>query len=295
LNNLKQMGLALHSHLEAKNAFPVGAPNGNANANWRVHLLPFMDQQSVYDQLNLAQTFNGQDTSSTSVNRTVLTKLMFSVYHCPTTTLDPFPSDVSSNTQNKWPNQVPTYVGIAGAGDDPAGRTLGFTCTNTGSNVAGVFAGTGLLTYFEAVSASKCPDGLSNTMIVGEQSGLLHANAGVNADGRSRYLGGFSGSPIPANPVSKWSCGTAGSASLDVWSMSVTTVKYKLNYKEPSPAVPTGAGQNGSNTVLNSMHPGAVNILMGDGSSRTMADAVDMTIVMKLSSRNDGKGLPADF
>src|SRR5215216_2911150 len=60
VNNLKQIGLALHNHMEAKGALPVGAPNGVTKPNWRIHILPFMDQQSVYDQLDLAQTFKAQ-------------------------------------------------------------------------------------------------------------------------------------------------------------------------------------------------------------------------------------------
>ena len=64
-NNLRQIGFAMHQHLEATNSFPPGGiewrPPGNSSKRqlaWCVFLLPYLEQQSVYDQLDLKQAFD---------------------------------------------------------------------------------------------------------------------------------------------------------------------------------------------------------------------------------------------
>src|SRR5262249_40897493 len=75
-NNLKQIGLALHNYHGALNVFPPGYVDRNGNPNltpdndqgpgwgWATFLLPYMDQQNVYDQINTNQAIgtgvNGQ-------------------------------------------------------------------------------------------------------------------------------------------------------------------------------------------------------------------------------------------
>lgn len=294
LNNMKQIGIALHNHLEAKSAFPVGGPHGNANPNWRVQILPFLDQQSVYDQLNISQTFNAQTVNSTSpanTNQVVLTNLVFAVYHCPTTTLPPLQT---SGTQNNWPNQVPTYVAIAGAATDPLGRTTGYVCNiATGDGTAqGYYAGTGILTYAEAITPGKIPDGMSNVIMVGEQSGLPNGT-----ETRKGYQGGFGGSPLDAvagAPVAKWTnCWANPTTFTGNWSQAVTTWRWPINYKTANPA--GASGIYSPNSLVSSMHPGIANVLLGDGSARSMGDNTDLTVLMKLACRNDGLGVPSDF
>jgi prepilin-type processing-associated H-X9-DG protein len=53
----------------------------------------------------------------------------------------------------------------------------------------------------------------------------------------------------------------------------VTTVRHPINFKGASPAGATSIYS--PNSLISSMHPGAANILMGDGSSRTVSDAMD--------------------
>src|SRR5438132_589799 len=63
-NNLKQIGLALHSYHDANNSFPPGYIDGNRNRNstpdndvgpgwgWASFLLPYVEQGNVYNQIN---------------------------------------------------------------------------------------------------------------------------------------------------------------------------------------------------------------------------------------------------
>src|SRR5206468_9075071 len=54
-NNLKQIGIALHNHHDVKLTFPPGALNTGHNGTpvyttWTVEILPFMEQQALYQQ-----------------------------------------------------------------------------------------------------------------------------------------------------------------------------------------------------------------------------------------------------
>jgi type II secretory pathway pseudopilin PulG len=56
-NNLKQIGLALHNHHDAKNSFPPGGMQTGRNGtpcytNWAIEILPFMEQENLYRQYN---------------------------------------------------------------------------------------------------------------------------------------------------------------------------------------------------------------------------------------------------
>jgi prepilin-type N-terminal cleavage/methylation domain-containing protein/prepilin-type processing-associated H-X9-DG protein len=61
-NNFKQVGVALHNHHTAKGAFPVGAydmhrvtPSAIKIWSWSTYILPYMDQQAVYDTFDFNQ------------------------------------------------------------------------------------------------------------------------------------------------------------------------------------------------------------------------------------------------
>jgi hypothetical protein len=62
-NNLKQIGLALHSYHDVHKAFPSGAShdnNGKPLLSWRVHILPFLDQEKLYKQFHLDEPWDSE-------------------------------------------------------------------------------------------------------------------------------------------------------------------------------------------------------------------------------------------
>ena len=55
-NNFKQVGLALHNYHSARGCFPPGNfetttthPTAPGSFSWSVYLLPYVEQQAVYD------------------------------------------------------------------------------------------------------------------------------------------------------------------------------------------------------------------------------------------------------
>jgi prepilin-type processing-associated H-X9-DG protein len=65
-NNLKQIALAMHNMHDTYGAFPSAAPRFSPNApadpkkrlSWRVHLLPYMEQNQLYQQFKLDEPWD---------------------------------------------------------------------------------------------------------------------------------------------------------------------------------------------------------------------------------------------
>ena len=78
-NNLKQIGLAMHNHLDAYKKFPAAAisdKEGKPLLSWRVKLLPFVEGQHLYQQFHLNEPWDSEHNRK-------LVALMPSVYADP--------------------------------------------------------------------------------------------------------------------------------------------------------------------------------------------------------------------
>jgi type II secretory pathway pseudopilin PulG len=81
-NNLRQIGIALNAYHGAHRRFPVGclewrAP-GNSSARqlaWSAYLLPFLEEQTLFDALDLSQPFDSP--------RNAAAEAVLPVYLCP--------------------------------------------------------------------------------------------------------------------------------------------------------------------------------------------------------------------
>lgn len=75
LNNLKQIGLSVWNHHFEYKKYPVGEDeriqfkDGKPLLSWRVHLLPFLDQQALYDEFHLDEPWDSEH------NKTLLEKM----------------------------------------------------------------------------------------------------------------------------------------------------------------------------------------------------------------------------
>src|SRR5438270_2472785 len=87
-NNLKQIGLALHGYHDTYKFFPPGYVDRNTDPNstpdndvgpgwgWAAFLLPYVEQDNVYKQINFSQPVG------TGVNAPI-SLLALAVYQCP--------------------------------------------------------------------------------------------------------------------------------------------------------------------------------------------------------------------
>jgi prepilin-type processing-associated H-X9-DG protein len=79
MNNLKQIGLALHMYHDRYNTFPpayVADANGKPMHSWRVLILPFLEQQGLYAEYDFTEPWDGPNNSR-------LLARMPAVYACP--------------------------------------------------------------------------------------------------------------------------------------------------------------------------------------------------------------------
>jgi len=277
-NNLKQICLALHNHHDTNKKLPKGQTGGGiGTANWRIMILPYLEQKGLYDQLNLNDVYNSA----------VLTNMVLPIWRCPSTSLP----DLQPQSWVTWwgnhSHMVPSYQGIMGAYPDPAGRP-----NYSASNYGGWWTNNGMLVWNQQMRFADCTDGTSNTIVVGEQSGpVIGANQNGGPDLRNGYYTPW-GSITNTSTQGVASCGTGGCG--DLWGTGLTAVAYKINYSGGNP--PQGAGFTwGGNTILNSNHTGGINVAFLDGSIRYVPETVDFLTFQRLCVRDDGQAVSANF
>ncbi len=77
-NNLKQIGIALHSYHDANGHLPMNvySPKGEPLLSWRVQLLPFLEQDALYRQFKMDEPWDGP-------NNKKLSELVLKVFQVP--------------------------------------------------------------------------------------------------------------------------------------------------------------------------------------------------------------------
>ncbi|HZL90296.1 MAG TPA: DUF1559 domain-containing protein [Pirellulaceae bacterium] len=79
-NNLRQIGIAVHNHHDVWRALPAShslTKDGKPGLSWRVHILPYVEQQPLYDQFHLDEPWDSEH------NKALIAK-MPDVYKSPT-------------------------------------------------------------------------------------------------------------------------------------------------------------------------------------------------------------------
>ncbi len=268
INNMKQVGLALHAYHDVNKMFPYGGGDGRVAtgasligvANWRVRILPQLEQGALYAKLNL----------NSIQSDTNLSNLSLAVWKCPSQTVPEFQPAAWVSWWTNYNHPVPSYIGIAGAYPDPAGRSGYSYATNYGP---GYWCSNGMLLANEKTNIAGCTDGTSNTIIVAEQSGLIGTQ-----DIRNGYYTPW-GSYTTDYKLSSCPGGS------DLWGMGLTSVWLAINSQT------TNAGSDNTydvNTILNSMHPGGINALFTDGSVKFIPNGTNFANFQALCVRNDG-------
>jgi prepilin-type N-terminal cleavage/methylation domain-containing protein len=299
-NNVKQLGLALHNHHDARKKFPGGvvlpANAGAGNWNWRVDLLPYMEEAALYGRLNLTSSSNWR--SDTGVSSTVLYTTALPTFQCPSST---FPIRYTANTADFFvvnagrSVQMMDYVGISGAATtsntDPFGRSN--VCATGLLNAGiGVFCRSGMLTV-AAMGMKDCTDGTSSTIIIGEQSGQVNGKE-ISAQRHGGWMGAIN---MGAGDIDVTTMNVTGARSgrTDAYTGGLTTVRRQPNWYWTSGAGSPDNYTGSSSTLLNSFHPGGIEVLMTDGAVRFLGEGVSLGPLQRLCIRDDGESIGGEW
>jgi len=282
-NNLKQLGLALHNFENTYQKLPMG---NNSLYNWKITILPYVEQSVVYDQLDFSVVW-GRFDGRTFTGNPILYDVTVPGLVCPSSPFpDRNPAMTYSGTSPNW-SQVHDYVGISGAYPDPQSRDS--VCTQVNAVQSGTHCENGTFINFRGRKLAEMTDGTSNTLVIAEQSGQVDgieksANALGGWDGlRTNTVTTSSGSNVwnedtPIDEITYSSGYTQGTA----------TFRYPINSSWLSGA-PSGANSwFDVNTILNSYHPGGIEALLGDGSVRFVPETAEMETLRRAFTLDDG-------
>jgi prepilin-type N-terminal cleavage/methylation domain-containing protein len=291
VNNLKQIGLAIHNYVESRGSLPIGQgpePYGTY-FGWSslAMMLPYLEQNPLYASIN----FDIPDGSApgTPANLTAQDAKL-NGFLCP-----------SDSDRLTSPTGHNNYVGNTGAGPDANGATP-----------SGVICGSKMyLTgpYFDStvIQLQEITDGLSQTVAFSEcVTGIGLYNDGQSADsqnppGSVLRLGNLSTDSeevysicIASNPHAA-NAPLAGLYSLGSFWHIGTSNATRYNHVMPPntwSCTENNSDSDGAHTA-SSRHPGIVNALLTDGSVRSVKSTVSRFVWRALGTRNKGEVISA--
>jgi prepilin-type N-terminal cleavage/methylation domain-containing protein len=296
-NNLKQIGLAMHTYHSTYSKFPIGVRcRGTGTSaqtlshSFFVGLLPFVEQGNLFEKWGQNADWassTGPDGTS-NVNR--VKDLEISTYRCPSSALNTFTNAPGQNVL------LASYVGISGAINDGASGNPATTGVdgyadnrqNSLSSSVGIISASGVLVPNVSVRIDDIRDGTTNQILAAEQSDYYTDTSNNRKNYHSGWnQGAFAGTDFPGTPPdSHWN-----NASPRVY--NITTVRYGVNYKQGVPASGSGGfNDNGTTPGVNagivSAHAGAAVVAVGDGSVKSLSDVIDRLTLVRLCNRDDG-------
>lgn len=299
-NNLKQMGLGIHNYESTYNRFPSSGEATDEAANTRkffpcsmnVAILPFIDQATIYNQWNFNVHY--------SLNAT-MAKTKIASFLCPS-------NGVTGPDALGY--GLTDYMPVAYVDYDATGYRGGSSAL--ASNVAGIdFAGA--LAFCNPIS--KITDGLSNTILVIEDSGRPTNNGGsYDQAAAGKTLGGTQAAdstqmaaaanvtPYTAGGTigvpGRWADPDNGSGISGPPIASSANFQKINNTKTPLNGSAStclwSANNCGPNDEPFSLHTGGVHAVLGDGSVRFLSENLDHQILRRLARPTDGEPI-GDF
>jgi len=303
VNNLKQIGVALHNYVASIGVFPPGyvtsinrnvldacnqdrenTPGQGVDIGtgwaWGSMILPQLEQTTISNSINfnLSVAFHDNDTCSHAA---------LSVFLCPS---DPGPStipvfadppDPANSGSYNASNIVDTlsrgnYVGMYGIGEVCGQSGANDAPNNNGAGPAGQHAG--IFYRNSRVGFAEITDGTSNTVAVGERSHNLSYVTWV-----ARSIDGWLGKTSP---------------------IEGGTDKFNPSPEECWVQVLGPAGLEDGNRTINqaqahvedywSRHPGGANFLFADGSVHFLKDGINPSAWRALATRASGELISSD-
>jgi prepilin-type processing-associated H-X9-DG protein len=306
-NNLHQIGVALHNYHSARKLFPYGADDGDCEAltpprkvmGWRMLILPYMENQPMYDQLSpIAELSDGRPCNfpeNRPWDQTPLQREAVPEFICP--------SEESPFLKHRGPHMpqpealwhgpmesaIASYFGSAGpVATGPSDGSWGgpdIICGNCRGSVAcpcvsGNKPGGGQRGWFHGhnpggpgmmdmwankISTGKVEDGTAYTLHVGETHWM---------DPTANQSGCFS--------INGW---------MYSWGVASTVWGINTDYVSRLGFTPSEHDNFNYQTGCNfrSRHPGGAHFLYADGHVEFLADDTSDKLLANLGGRNDGR------
>lgn len=282
-NNLKQLGLALHSYHESTKKLPPlcrkpsASQSGDADYDhsawgWNALLLPFAEEQSLYDSVKVALNTLDQSLTDTTIREILKT--------VPANGLCPSDPTATKTSDTSWTTGRTNYIAVQATNGSAANP-------NTASNGVlyarkegyGAFAGAWPHGN-PAVSAVRSPrpfsefmDGTSKTFMLGERSVTVPGS--TQSHNYTNWVGTI-------KHHSSGGTETVGSGFRGIMHVAGIT---GLPFNEASSTYWTHA--------FRSMHPGGGHFCLADGSVRFMNEDMGFQTYKDLTTVGGGEAVGA--
>ena len=283
LNNVKQTALGLQNYYDAHGSFPIGNAEwpqaigaGPASmVTWQVAVLPFIEQETLYDSIDL--------------------NARWPIYYNSRTKFPP-------GNAEAWRTNIPTYNCPSDENDDPpssnpfgpaeGGRWIGFSH----GNIVGCFSADG--TFAEpGVPLDGCNDGGENPSVASGKRAIFN----INVARRLKHVKDGTSHTVAISEIIAGEHGTGDQRGM--WSQDWGChYEHMHGPNSKRDAVMSGAfhpamsakhyidGSAGCWSTLHyaasSYHPGGVNVGLLDGSATFVDDNIDLAVWQALGSIN---------
>lgn len=256
-NNLKQLGLGMHSHHDAKKFFPLGV-RARWGHSWSLEILPYIEQQNLWNKSarpwSDAGAWSGSDARSLEL--IALARTPLPIFRCPSSPTEEIEvRDINGLTNRATSN----YLASAGnAQTDNNGQM---------DQSDGMFLARDAADFSKGFRMADAADGTSNTLFIGEAEYLLDSSEGC--DICDRYL---------------FYHMNADSGTGSDFSEALGSTFFAINART------RGVTNNTEREIsFGSYHLGGINALFGDGSVHFISDDISLSNWQAMGSRKGGE------